>query len=56
MSRESSLVLSERGLVRSQEALVLMLSEDKEEEEEDESDVLSPPISCAAMRQKLCVS
>ncbi len=30
MSGESSLVLSERGSVRSQEALVLMLSEDKE--------------------------
>lgn len=30
VSGESSLVLSERGSVRSQEALVLMLSEDKE--------------------------
>lgn len=54
-SRVSSLFLTERALVRSQEAVVLMLTKDKGEEEEDERDVLSPPISRAAMRQRLWV-
>lgn len=51
----SSLFLTERASVRSQEAVVLMLTKDKGEEEEDERDVLSPPISRAAMRQRLWV-
>lgn len=38
--------------VGSQRAVVLMLTEDKGEEEKDERDVLSPPISHPAMRQR----
>lgn len=52
MSQVCLIFLTRRASVMSQGILVLMLTKDKRKEAKDERDVLSPPISHPAMRQR----